>query len=399
MGNKIDKKINNKNIYFDNNATTPIHPEVEKTLKDSIKYYGNPSSLHSLGRQARNLIEENRVKVADFINANSYEIVFVGSGSEGNNTVLQSFACQSKLCDFDHCKKNTIIISKIEHPCIKATSGCLVDRGMKVIYLDVDRFGKVNINQLKEILNNKVSLVSIMMANNEIGTIQNIKEITDIVHANGSFMHTDAVQAVGKIDVDVKDLGVDFLTLSAHKIYGPKGIGAIYIKKNVHFCPLIRGGHQEKNRRAGTENTLGIIGLGKAIEMRSVEIADEKKKLLKMRNKLKKGIEDTIPDIHFNGHPTDVLPNTLSVSFKGVEGEAILLYLDLEGIAVSTGSACASGSLDPSYVLLATGLPVEYAHSSIRFSLGRQNSMEEVEYVTFKLAEIVKKLRNMSSAY
>jgi cysteine desulfurase len=238
-----------------------------------------------------------------------------------------------------------------------------------------------------------------MMANNEIGTIQDIKEIAKIVHEKGVLFHTDAVQAVGKIPVDVRDLDVDFLTLSGHKIYGPKGIGALYVKTGIPFCPFIRGGHQEQGRRAGTENTLGIVGLGKAVEMRKKEMADEEKRLLEMKIALKKGLEEKIPDIRFNGHPTDCLAGTLNMSFEGAEGEAILLYLDEAGLAVSTGSACASGSLDPSHVLIATGIPVEQAHGSIRVSLGRENTMKDIKYMIGVFPDIIHKIRNMSSAY
>ena len=238
-----------------------------------------------------------------------------------------------------------------------------------------------------------------MMANNEIGTIQNIKEIADIAHKSGALFHTDAVQAVGKLPVDVNDLGVDFLSFSAHKIYGPKGVGALYVKKGIPFCPFIRGGHQERGRRAGTENTIGIIGLAKAIQMRAKEMEKEAIRLKELKEVLRKGIEKNVPDVYFNGHPQDCLPGTLNVSFEGVEGEAVLLYLDLEGIAVSTGSACASGSLDPSHVLLACDIPAERAHGSIRISLGRDNTEADVEYVINVLPKVIKKIRGMSTAY
>jgi cysteine desulfurase len=254
-------------------------------------------------------------------------------------------------------------------------------------------------DRLEELLTEKVGLVSVMLANNEIGTIQDIRAIARMAHAQGALVHTDAVQAVGKIPVDVRDLDVDFLTLSAHKIYGPKGVGAVYVKRKSPFCPLIRGGHQERGRRAGTENTLGIVGLGKAIELRELEMEAEAKRLLAMKERLRKGIAETIPDIHFVGHPTDSLPGTLNVSFEGAEGEAIILYLDLEGIAVSTGSACASGSLDPSHVILATGLPAECAHGSIRISLGRENTDEDIDYMLDRLPKVIKRIRDMSSAY
>lgn len=391
--------MNARRIYLDHNATTPLHPEVKKVMVDAMDIFGNPSSLHNFGRPARKLVEEARRGVADFLNADSDEIIFMGSGSEANNTVLAMITCSSSLCAYEPKTNWEIVTTAIEHPCILETSKCLARQGIKVTFLNVDQYGKIDLDELKEKTTERVRVVSVMAANNEIGTIQNIKEIARIVHERGALFHTDAVQAVGKIPTDVKDLDVDFLTLSGHKIYGPKGVGALYVKKGVPYCPLIRGGHQEKGRRAGTENSLGIAGAGKAIEMRQIEMEDEEKRLLEMKAFLKKGIEDNIPDVHFNGHPVDCLPNTLNVSFEGAEGEAILLYLDMEGIAVSTGSACASGSLDPSHVLLATGLNAERAHGSIRISLGRDNTMEEMEYVLDKLPGIIKKVRDMSTVY
>lgn len=386
-------------VYMDNNATTPLHPEVKKVMIDAMGLFGNPSSLHGPGREARQLVEAARKKVASFIGASPEEVMFSGSGSEANNTVLSALSCQRERCKYHHEGLHEIITTTIEHPCVLETSKCLQERGVKVSYLDVDRYGKVNVEQLQEAVTDRTGLVSVMMANNEIGTIQDIKKIAEIVHQQGVLFHTDAVQAVGKIPVDVQELGVDFLTLSGHKIYGPKGIGALYVRKEAPFCPLIRGGHQERGRRAGTENTLGIIGFGKAIEMRSQEMEAEEKRLLKLKATLRKGIEERIPDVQFIGHPTDCLPGTLNVSFDGAEGEAIILYLDLEGIAVSTGSACASGSLDPSHVILAIGLPAECAHGSIRISLGRENTMEEVDYMIDTLPLVIGKIRDMSTVY
>lgn len=388
-----------KEIYMDNNATTPIHPEVKRVMIETMDLFGNPSSLHAFGRQAKHLVEEAREKVASFIGASPEEIMFAGSGSEANNTVLSAVTCQRKQCAYHQEGVNEIITSTIEHPCVLETSKCLQERGVNVLYLDVDQHGKVSLEQLRDLVTERTGLVSVMMANNEIGTIQDIKGIAEIVHERGAVFHTDAVQAVGKIPVNVRELDVDFLTLSGHKMYGPKGIGALYVKKGAPFCPLIRGGHQERGRRAGTENTLGIIGLGKAIEMRSQEMKSDEKHLLELKAALKKGIEENIPDVQFVGHPTDCLPNTLNVSFEGAEGEAIILYLDLEGIAVSTGSACASGSLDPSHVILAIGLPAECAHGSIRISLGRENTMEEIAYVTDTLPRVIGKIRDMSTVY
>ncbi|NIA14102.1 MAG: aminotransferase class V-fold PLP-dependent enzyme, partial [Nitrospiraceae bacterium] len=265
--------------------------------------------------------------------------------------------------------------------------------------VEVDQYGKVDMAAFEEAVTDRTRVVSVMMANNEIGTVQDIRTLAGIVHGHGALFHTDAVQAVGKIPVDVRELDVDFLTFSAHKIYGPKGIGALFVKQGIPFCPLVRGGHQERGRRAGTENTLGIIGFGKAAEMRAREMSEEAPRLRALRQTLREGIEARIPDVSFNGHPTDCVPNTLNVSFDGVEGESILLYLDLEGVAVSTGSACASGSLDPSHVLLATGLPAERAHGSIRMSLGRANTNEEIEAVLGILPEVVERTRHMSTAY
>ncbi|HOX54273.1 MAG TPA: cysteine desulfurase family protein [Candidatus Omnitrophota bacterium] len=388
-----------RQVYMDHNATTPLHPEVKKVMTKALEDFGNPSSLHSFGRHARKLVEDARATVASFIGASPDEIIFMGSGSEANNTVLSMFSCPSGQCLYRQKAKTEIITSNIEHPCILETSRCLQDRGTCVSCLGVDKYGKVDLEKLKNIITEKTGLVSVMMANNEIGTIQDIKTIADIVHKRGALFHTDAVQAVGKIPVDVNELGVDFLTISAHKIYGPKGIGALYVKKGIPFCSLIRGGHQEQGRRAGTENTLGIVGLGKAIEMRKKEMNQEKTRLLKLKAVLRKGIEENISEISFNGHPADCLAGTLNVSFDGAEGEAILLYLDLEGIAVSTGSACASGSLDPSHVLLAIGLTAESAHGSIRISMGRDNTLEDVNYVIDKLSSVIKRIRGMSTAY
>lgn len=386
-------------VYLDHNATTPLHPEVKKVLIDSLDVFGNPSSMHHFGRVARGLVEESRKNVAAFIGAETDEILFVGSGSEANNTVLSNIPCNPKNCDCKYKAKHSIITTTIEHPCILETSKCLKQRGTDVGFVPVNQQGKVKLDVLEKMITEETGLVSVMMANNEIGTIQDIKACAEIAHKKGALFHTDAVQAVGKVPINVVDMGIDFLTISAHKFYGPKGIGALYARKGVRFCPLIYGGHQEKGRRAGTENTLGIVGFGKAIEMRNIEMVEEEARLLNLKNVLKEGIIKNIPDVHFNGDQTHCLPGTLNVSFDGIEGEAILLYLDLEGIAVSTGSACASGSLDPSHVLLASQIPVEQAHGSIRMSLGRDNTLEEIEYVIEKLTAVIKKVRSISSAY
>ncbi|HPX86108.1 MAG TPA: aminotransferase class V-fold PLP-dependent enzyme [Candidatus Hydrogenedentes bacterium] len=388
-----------RQVYLDNNATTPLHPEVQKALIDALPLFGNPSSMHGYGREARSKTEEAREKIAAFIGALPEEIIFTGSGSEANNTVLSITGCPATECSCDRGQRTHIVTTTIEHPCVLETSGCLSGRGTPVTYIPVDQYGIVDMDALRASITDHTGVVSVMMANNEIGTIQNIKELAKFAHEKGAWFHTDAVQAVGKVPINVRDLDVDFLTLSAHKIYGPKGIGALYVKRGVPFCPLIRGGHQERGRRAGTENTLGVIGLGKAVEMRSLEMAEESLRFHAMKEALRKGIEDLIPDVRFNGHPDQSLASTLNVSFAGAEGESILLYLDLEGIAVSTGSACASGSLDPSHVLLATGVPVEQAHGSIRISMGRENTMTDVDYLLDKLPGIIARIRDMSTVY
>ncbi len=399
LGNPIEVLMQNQYIYLDHNATTPLHPEVRKTLTEMMNEYGNPSSLHRLGRAARQKIETARETIANFIGAFPDELIFVGSGSEANNTVLNSLSCSSQACRLERNLRDGIVTTAIEHPCVLETSRCLHERGNPVVYLNVDTQGKIDLDHLRSAVDENTALVSVMFANNEIGTIQDIKTIAEIVHSRGALFHTDAVQAVGKVPVNVRDLNVDFLTLSAHKIYGPKGIGALYVRRGTPFCPLIRGGHQERGRRAGTENSLGIVAFAKAIEMRALEMESESQRLIQYKQILRAGIERNIPDIRFNGHQTDSLPGTLNVSFEGAEGESILLYLDLEGIGVSTGSACASGSLDPSHVLLATGIGPELAHGSIRISMGRENTMDEINYTVEALTRVIKKVRAMSTAY
>lgn len=386
-------------VYLDNNATTPLHPEVKKALIEGLEIFGNPSSMHSFGREAREKIEEARAQTAAFIGADPQDMLFVGSGSEANNTVLSLLRCDSTTCSCAMSGRHDLVTTAIEHPCVLNTAQNLGKKNHCVRYLGVDKHGRIDLDELRSAVTDSVGLVSIMMANNEIGTIQDIKAAAHIAHERGALFHTDAVQAVGKIPVDVRDLDVDFLSLSAHKIYGPKGIGALYVKKGTPYCPLILGGHQESGRRAGTENSLGIIGLGKAVEMRVREMRDEEPRLLHLKNTLRDGIAAAVPDVLFLGHPEHCLPGTLNASFVGAEGEAILLYLDLAGIAVSTGSACASGSLDPSHVIMATGVPVENAHGSVRISLGRETTAEDIQYMLEKLPPIIGRIRDMSTLY
>ncbi|MBD3178945.1 MAG: aminotransferase class V-fold PLP-dependent enzyme [Candidatus Latescibacteria bacterium] len=391
--------MENKRIYLDHNATTPLHPEVKKKMADGMELFGNPSSMHTPGREARRHIEKSREAIASFIGADAGEIVFVGSGSEANNSVLSLMTCQMRKCSIPGLSKPRIITTVIEHPCILETCRCMLSSTIDTVYLEVDESGKIDMSQLEKELEEPTLLVSIMTANNEIGTLQDIKTIAGIVHSKGALFHTDAAQAVGKIPVDVNDLGIDYLTISGHKVYGPKGIGALYVRKGSPFCPLIHGGHQESGRRAGTENTLGIIGFGKAIEMRKKEMEEESERLLKLKKTLREGLEESIQDIRFIGHPTDSLPGTLNVSFAGVEGEAVMLHLDLEGIAVSTGSACSSGSLGPSHVILATGVSEEFANGSIRIGMGRETTMEEIQRTLDSFRRIIPKLRKISSRY
>ncbi|MBN2415362.1 cysteine desulfurase [bacterium] len=384
-------------VYLDHNATTPLHPEVKTLMKEVMDEYGNPSSMHQYGRQARQLIEEARSQVAALINATPDEIVFMGSGSEANNTVLSMLTCPLRGCSTPVLGKPRLLTSVIEHPCILETAKCIAGQSADVEYVRVDSRGLIDMDDFRKKLTRDTLLVSIMMANNEIGSVQDIQTIAEMTKKQGTIFHTDAVQAVGKIPVDVTTLPVDFLSMSAHKIYGPKGVGALYIRKGAPFCPLIHGGHQEQGRRAGTENTLGIVGMGKAAEMRLREMDDEAVRLRDLKKYLMSALTSAIEDIHFISDPGRDIPGTLSLSFPGIEGEAILLYLDLEGIMVSTGSACASGSLDPSYVILSTGQSLECAHGSIRISMGRTTSKEEIDYTVGAFARTVERLRKMTT--
>ena len=388
-----------RRVYLDHNATTPLHPDVIDVMAEAMPVFGNPSSLHGFGREARDMVETARNRCAILINAPVEDVVFVGSGSEANNTVLNLFPCQAHRCTGNCPGRNRVITTRIEHPCILETAHCLAKRGQEVCYVDVDPQGRVCLDHLRALLDERTALVSIMAANNEIGTLQDLPAIIALVHAVGAYFHSDAVQAVGKIPVDVAALGVDFLSFSAHKAYGPKGIGGLYVRKGVHFCPFILGGHQERGRRAGTENTLGIIGMGQALDCRRQEMAAEAERLDALRAHLRDSVLARIPDVTVNGDQVHCLPGTLNITCAGCEGEALLLYLDLDGIAVSTGSACSSGSLDPSHVLLACGLEPEQAHGSLRISMGRDTTREEIDYLIERLVVSVDKVRSMSTIY
>lgn len=382
-------------VYLDNNGTTQMADEVISFIHENDVLYGNASSMHTVGRQAASGIDWARGEVAALIDGDKSGVIFTSGASESNNTVFSIF--RDRIDDGD--KRNRIVTTTIEHPATIETAKYLRARGYKVDLCPVDKAGRVRLSEMEKLIGDDTALVSVMLGNNETGTIQPVKEVAAMAHAKGAFVHTDATQAIGKIPVSVKDLDVDYLSLSAHKFYGPKGIGVLYARPGVPLSPFVHGGHQEGGMRAGTYNNQAIFGLGKAAELARLSVKEEHDKLWEMREALRRGIEERIPDVVING-PDDsslCLPGTLNVSFPGAEGESILLYLDLEGIEVSTGSACATGSLEPSYVLIASGLPVELAHGSVRFSFGRFNTMDDVSYVLEKLPPIIERIRNMST--
>ena len=379
-------------IYMDNAATTATRPEVlEKMLPYFTEHYGNPSSIHGVGRDARRAIENARRQVAEALGAQPREIYFTAGGSESDNWAIR---CASKALAK---KGKHIITSQIEHHAVLHTCEYMEKQGYEVTYLPVDGEGRVSVEDVKKAIRPDTVLISIMAANNEIGTLQPIREIGQAAHEAGVLFHTDAVQAVGAIPIDVNEWNVDMLSLSGHKFHGPKGIGALYIRKGVKISNLIYGGAQERGLRAGTENLPGIVGLGAAIELAVKELPDYTQRMTHLRDKLIDGILSSVPDVRLNGHRTQRLPGNVNVSVRYVEGEALLMRLDLAGVEASSGSACTSGSLDPSHVLLAIGLPHEIAHGSLRLSLGTENTEADVAYVLEKLPGIVKDLRAMSA--
>ncbi len=381
-------------IYFDNAATTPIRPEVYEEIKPYIEeHFGNPSSIYSIARDSKKAIDKARQQVADALNAQPAEIYFTGCGSESDNWVLKGVSSALKN------KGNHIITTCIEHHAILHTCEYLEKNGFDVTYLPVDEYGKISLDDLKAAIRPETILVSVMFANNEIGTVEPIKEIGAICHEKGIYFHTDAVQAFGHIKIDVQDMNIDFLSISGHKIGAPKGIGALYIRKGCKIDNLIHGGQQERGRRAGTENVIGIVALGKAAEMAMAEIDEVTAKLTYLRDKLINSLLSKIDYARLNGHPVDRLPGNVNISFEFIEGESMLLLLDNYGICASSGSACTSGSLDPSHVLLAIGLPHEKAHGSLRISLGYQNTEEQVDKLIEVLPPIVQRLRDMSPLY
>lgn len=380
-----------KRIYLDYAATTPTHPQVVKAMLPCFTdAFGNPSSIHSYGQEAKGAVDEARIKLAELIGAGSEEIVFTSGGTEADNYALKGVAYANEQ------KGNHIITTPIEHHAVTEACRFLEKRGFKVTYLPVDRYGLVDPQDVKRAITDKTILISVMHASNEVGTIEPVGEIGKIAREAGVYFHSDAVQTVGHIPVNVDELKVDLLSISAHKLYGPKGVGALYVRKGTRLTSLIHGGGQEKKRRAGTENIPAIVGLGKAVELARHDLGEEARRLSYLRDKLVKGLGERIDHIHLNGHPSQRLPNNVNVSVDFAEGESMVLNLDLEGICVSTGSACSSASLEPSHALLALGLSPEQAHGSLRFSLGRENTEEDVERVLEVLPGIVARLRAMS---
>ncbi len=380
-----------KRIYLDYAATTPTRPEVVKAMLPYFsEIFGNPSSIYSLGQEARGAIEEARVKVANLIGARDEEIVFTSGGTEADNFALKGVAFANEA------RGNHIITTPIEHPAVMETSKFLERRGFNITYLPVDGYGLVDPDDVKKAIIPETVLISVMHANNEIGTVEPIAEIGKIAKEAGVYFHTDAVQAAGHIPLNVAELGVDLLSISAHKLYGPKGVGALYIRKGTKLVSFMHGGEQERRRRASTQNVAGIVGFGVAVALTLPEMDEEAERLIFLRDHLIKGIFDGIDHVRLNGHPTKRLPNNVNVSVDFVEGESMLLNLDLEGICASTGSACSSSVLEPSHVLLALGLSPEQAHGSLRLTLGKWTTKEEVERVVEVLPRVVAKLRAMS---
>jgi len=378
-------------VYLDNNATTPLDPQVIQRMNWFLQeHFGNPSSLYPIGREVKELISKSREQVASALGARRSEIIFTGSGTEADNFAI--LGVLDALPD-----KKEFITSAIEHPAVLETARHLESKGYLVRYVPVDSTGQIDLDFLRSVVSPSTALVSIMMANNEIGTIQPVEEVVRIARHYGILVHTDAVQAFGKMEVNVEKLGVDLLTISSHKIYGPKGVGALYIKKGTPIKPFVHGGHQEFNLRAGTENTVGIIGFGQAAMVLKERWRKDKERLEKLAQKLKSGIETKIPGVKFNGHPEKRIKTTLNFAFPGLEAEAILLALATKEIYVSTGSACSEESEEASHVLLAIGLKPEIARSAIRMSLGRFNKEEDVEVVLRELPEIISRLREISS--
>lgn len=383
-----------RKVYLDNAATTALSPRVlEAMLPYFTRYYGNPSSVHAFGREAKQGLDKARDQVAKALHCEPSEVIFTGCGTESDNTVLLGVAQRYRN------KGKHIITTNVEHHAILHTCEYLEKQGYSVTYLPVDQDGLVTAEQVAAAIRPDTILVSIMFANNEVGTIMPIQEIGTVCKEKGVLFHTDAVQAVGHIPVDVQAMHIDMLSLSAHKFHGPKGVGALYCRKGIRLPSYIMGGAQERGRRAGTENVAGIVGLGAAIQLATEQLEENRAKMTALRDRLMTGIQARISEVKLNGHPTNRLPNNVNFSFKYIEGESILLMLDMNGIAASSGSACTSGSLDPSHVLLALGLPHEIAHGSVRLTLGDETTEEDIDYTIDVLEKTVARLRAMSPLY
>jgi cysteine desulfurase len=383
-----------KRIYFDHSATTPVHPEVIAAMMEYLTdKFGNPSSIHSFGRETRKAVDEARAKVADLIGAEPNEIFFTSGGTESDNLALKGIAYANRK------KGNHIITSAIEHHAILHTCEYLAKQGFQITYLPVDKYGMVSVDDVKNAITDQTILISIMFANNEVGTIQPIREIGRLAREKKIFFHTDATQAVGHCPINVKEDNIDLLTMAGHKFNAPKGVGALYARRGVRLESLQQGGAHERNMRAGTENVPGIVAIGKAAEIAKRDMNEQISHLQKLRDKLINRVLETIPFTQLNGHPTQRMPGSANFSFHFIEGESLLLNLDLKGIAASSGSACTSGSLDPSHVLLAMGLTHEVAHGSLRVTMGLGNTEAEVDYLLEVLPEIVACLRSMSPLY
>ncbi|BDU49723.1 cysteine desulfurase NifS [Haliovirga abyssi] len=380
-----------KEVYFDNNATTKVDERVfEAMLPYFVDNYGNPSSIHRVGQKVRKKIEDSRDIISNLLKINPNELIFTSCGTESNNIAIKGVARAYKN------RGKHIITSVIEHPSVLNTCKALEKEGFEVSYIPIDDKGIVNLEKLKEAIREDTILISIMHGNNEIGTVQPIKEIGAIAKENKIFFHVDAVQTIGKMELNIKENNISLLSFSGHKFYGPKGIGGLYVKNGIKLEKVLTGGHQERNRRPGTENVASIVGMTKALELSYENMEEESKREKELRNYFEEEIVKKIPELILNGDREKRLPGTSSVTIKFVEGESILLNLDFKGIAVSSGSACTSGSLEPSHVVLALGVPMEHAHGTIRFSLGRYNTKEEVDYVLEVLPPIVEKIRSMS---
>ena len=382
-----------KAIYLDYSATTPIRPEVLEVMHPYfMDIFGNASSIHTFGQEARRALEESREKVAKILGALPEEIVFTSGGTEATNLAIKGSLRSKRI------RGNQIITSSIEHHATLNTCRYLEREGFKVVYLPPDRHGKLDPGDVERAITDKTVLISIIHANNEVGTIQPVEEIGEIARDRGVLFHTDAVQSVGKIPVNVDDLNVDFLSVSGHKLYGPKGIGALYVRKGVPFEPLFQGGHHERNRRPGTENIPSIVGLARAMELAEEEMDRVSTKIKNLGDSFWEAIETQIEGAHINGHPLDRTPSILNVSFDGAAGDSIVINLDLKGIAASTGSACTSGAPEPSHVLLAMGASRGQVRGAVRFSLGRETTQEELDHTVAVLGQTIRHLRSIASA-